>query len=381
MSSVVYLDFNATTPVLKETISELVSVMAEDFGNPASKTHRFGWKAAERVENSRSNMAKLLNCEPGELYFNSGSTEGLNTLIKGFFKAYHSKGRHIISCKTEHKAVLDSLEYIKNEGAEISWLGVDRNGQISLNELKSLLRPETIAVCLMLANNETGIIHDMKTIASIVHEAGALLVCDATQAVGKIAIDIYSLGIDAMVFSGHKFYAMKGVGGVFVKRKNPRVRCLPMLHGGGHENGFRSGSLNVAGIVSMELSLQKNLENLESESQRQIELRQKLESGIKMMGGLVIGENMLRLPNTTMVLLPGIKAEKLITQLPFFAFSTGSACSSAQNTPSHVLLAMGYTEEEAYSAIRISIGRFTLEEDVLSFVTELRKSYKTIGNQ
>jgi cysteine desulfurase len=373
MSFPIYLDYNATTPVLKETADALVNLLVDDFGNAASTTHRFGWKAAEKVKTARANLAKTLNCEPNELYFNSGATEGLNTTIKGLFSAYASKGKHFISSKTEHKAVMDSLAFIESQGAEISWLEVDKSGLVPLLELQSKLRPDTVAVCLMLANNETGVIQDLSTLAKAIHDVGAILVCDATQAVGKIPVDVQALGVDVLVFSGHKCYAMKGIGGMFVRRKNPRVKIFPLLHGGGHENGLRSGTLNVPGIVSMELSLQIILGSLLTESNRQIGLKHLLETGLKELGGIIVGEPSLRLPNTTMVLMPGIKAEKLITQLPQFAFSTGSACTSALPKPSHVLLAMGYSENEAFSAIRISTGRFTDEKHILAFLADLKQ--------
>ncbi len=371
MSFPVYLDYNATTPVLKETANALVNLLVDDFGNAASTTHRFGWKAAEKVKSVRANLAQALNCEPNELYFNSGATEGLNTTIKGLFSAYASKGKHYISAKTEHKAVLDSLAFIEAQGAEISWLELGKSGQVSITELQNLLRPDTVAVCLMLANNETGVIQDISSLAKVTHDAGAILVCDATQAVGKIPVDVQALGVDVMVFSGHKCYAMKGIGGMFVRRKNPRVKILPLLHGGGHENGLRSGTLNVPGIVSMELSLKIILEGLLQESNRQMALRNLLEAGLKERGGIIVAEQSMRLPNTTMVLLPEITAEKLITQLPQYAFSTGSACTSALPKPSHVLLAMGYTENQAFSAIRISTGRNTHEKDVIAFLDDL----------
>jgi cysteine desulfurase len=376
MSLPVYLDYNATTPVLKETAHPLVNLMVDDFGNAASNTHRFGWKAAEKVKMARTNLAQALNCEPNELYFNSGATEGLNTAIKGLFSAYATKGKHFISAKTEHKAVLDSLAFIESQGAEVSWLEVDKTGLVSLAELQNLLRPDTVAVCLMLANNETGVIQDVATFAKTIHEAGAILVCDASQAVGKIPVDVQALGVDVLVFSGHKCYALKGIGGMFVRRKNPRVKIGPLLHGGGHENGLRSGTLNVPGIVSMDLSLQIILGSLTTENYRQNGLKHLLEEELKELGGIIVADHSLRLPNTTMVLLPGIKAEKLITQLPRFAFSTGSACTSALPKPSHVLMAMGFTEDQAYSAIRISTGRFTEEKDVLAFLDDLRACIK-----
>jgi cysteine desulfurase len=204
---------------------------------------------------------------------------------------------------------LDSLAFIESQGAEISWLEVDKSGLVPLSELQSKLRPDTVAVCLMLANNETGVIQDLSTLAKAIHDVGAILVCDATQAVGKIPVDVQALGVDVLVFSGHKCYAMKGIGGMFVRRKNPRVKIFPLLHGGGHENGLRSGTLNVPGIVSMELSLQIILGSLLTESNRQIGLKHLLETGLKELGGIIVGEPSLRLPNTTMVILPGIKAE------------------------------------------------------------------------
>ncbi|MBX7182291.1 MAG: cysteine desulfurase [Bacteroidia bacterium] len=370
MSFPVYLDYNATTPVLSETMEVVLPLFTRDFGNASSNTHRYGFKAADLVKKSREQLASILNCEPNELYFNSGSTEGINTALKGLFWTHAAKGKHFISVKTEHKAVLDCLDFLETQGAEISWLEVGKDGRIQLDELQKLIRPDTIAVCVMLANNETGVIQDIESISALVHQAGSKLVCDATQAVGKIPVDIKQLGVDVLAFSGHKCYAMKGIGGLFVRRKNPRVSLPPLLHGGGHENGLRSGTLNVPGIVSLATSLQLVYSGLTNEIERQKKLQQILEDGLQRLGCLTVASQSPRLPNTTMALLPGIKAEKLITQLPGFAFSTGSACTSAIPKPSHVLVAMGYMEQ-ADSAIRISLGRMTQQADIEAFLNAL----------
>ena len=370
MSFPVYLDYNATTPVLSETMEVVLPLFTRDFGNASSNTHRYGFKAAELVKKSREQLASILNCEPNELYFNSGSTEGINTALKGLFWTHAAKGKHFISVLTEHKAVLDCLDFLETQGAEISWLEVGKDGRIQLDELQKLIRPDTIAVCVMLANNETGVIQDIESISALVHQAGSKLVCDATQAVGKIPVDIQQLGVDVLAFSGHKCYAMKGIGGLFVRRKNPRVSLPPLLHGGGHENGLRSGTLNVPGIVSLATSLQLVYSGLTNEIERQKQLQQILEDGLQRLGCLTVASQSPRLPNTTMALLPGIKAEKLITQLPGFAFSTGSACTSAIPKPSHVLVAMGYMEQ-ADSSIRISLGRMTQQADIEAFLNAL----------
>ncbi len=373
--SPIYLDYNATAPLLAETWQKLEPWFLNKFGNAASNTHSLGWQAADAVKQAREFFANHIGAsDPSEIYFTSGATEGLNTALKGIWASYQTKGKHIVSVKTEHKAVLDTLQFLETQGADISLLDVNKNGEIDLQELANAIRKDTIAVCVMLANNETGVISNLKPIAEIVHQKDSILVCDATQALGKIPVNVDELGVDVLVFSGHKFYAMKGVGGMFVRRKKPRVKLTPLMHGGGHENGLRSGTLNVTGILSMFYSLQTITTSLAVEMEQQTKLRDYLEEELKANFDVeIVAHKAARLPNTTMAIFKNIKADKLITKMPDFAFSMGSACTSALPKPSHVLEAMGYSETESAGAIRVSIGRNTEREDLVKFVEGLKR--------
>lgn len=360
----IYLDHNATTPVDPRVLEAMMPFFSNEFGNASSKTHRFGWYASEAVESAREKIAELIGCETQEIIFTSGATESINTAIKGIAKTYSSKGKHIITVSTEHKAVLDTCADLAEDGFEISHLHVDREGRIDVAELKFLLRADTILVAVMLANNETGTVQDIAAIAEIVHANNSILFSDTTQAFGKMRVDVSELGIDCCCISAHKFGGPKGVGALFVRRKNPRVIVHPLLHGGGHERGLRSGTLNVPGIVGLGRAAEIAMNETWDIAGRVSSWRTKLEQYITEDDrGFVNGSVKNRLPNTTSILIRGVKADKLIVQLPNIAIATGSACTSAEAKPSHVLRAMGLTEKEALSCIRISLGAATTEEE------------------
>ncbi len=375
MNPFIYFDHNATTPVDPRVLEAMLPFFSNEFGNASSKTHRFGWYASEAVELARGKVAELIGCETQEIVFTSGATESINLAIKGIAKTYSSKGKHIITVSTEHKAVLDTCADLAAEGFEISYLHVDREGRIDLTELKFLLRPETILVAVMLANNETGTVQDIAAIAEIVHLHNSILFCDTTQAIGKMRVDVNELGIDCCTISAHKFGGPKGVGALFVRRKNPRVTLHPLLQGGGHERGIRSGTLNVPGVVGLGKAVEIAMNETWDVAGRLSSWRTKLEQYITEDDrGFVNGCVKNRLPNTSNILIRGVKADKLIVQLPNIAMATGSACTSAEAKPSHVLIAMGLTENEALSCIRISLGAVTTEEETFRAREEIRNA-------
>lgn len=371
----IYLDYNATTPLDERVLAEMMPYLTQKFGNAGSNTHTWGWEAAEAVKMARTQVADAIHADESEIVFTSGATEAINLAIKGVAEMYESMGNHIITCKTEHKAVLDTCAYLSEKGFEMSYLSVDEKGRINLDELQNALTDKTILVCIMLANNETGVIQPIKEIAEIVHQTQAIMMSDCVQAVGKIAVNVQELGIDLMPISAHKFYGPKGVGALYVRRRNPRVRLIPQIHGGGQENNRRSGTLNIAGIVGLGKAIEIAEKEREADGIRLKTLRDKLENKlISNKAILVNGAQHSRLPHVSNLTFPGISAEKLIMKLPTFAMATGSACTSALQSPSHVLSAMGLSEKDAYSAIRISLGRFTTAEEVEKVIEGLLKN-------
>lgn len=367
MAQPVYLDFNATTPVDPRVMEYMLPFFMQHFGNASSRTHAYGWVAAQAVDDAREQVAALIGSETGEIIFTSGATEAINLALKGVYAAYASKGRHIITAQTEHKAVLDTCAALEAQGAEITVLPVDHEGMVDLAALKSVLRPDTILVAVMLANNETGTIQPVREIADLVHANGSVFFSDTTQAAGKLRIDVNEMGIDLCCLSAHKIYGPKGAGALYVRRKNLRVRLLPQMHGGGHEKGLRSGTLNVAGIAGFGKAAEIAASEWWNDAQRISILRTKLEQRIQDSGDVFInGSIRNRLPNTSSLSIRGIKADQLIVKLPGFAIATGSACTSAIPEPSHVLRAMGVSEELAYASIRLSLGRSTTEEESIA---------------
>lgn len=367
MAQPVYLDFNATTPADPRVMEYMLPFFTQHFGNASSRTHAYGWVAAQAVDDAREQVAALIGSEPGEIIFTSGATEAINLALKGVYEAYASKGRHIITAQTEHKAVLDTCAALEAQGAEITVLPVDHEGTVDLAALKNALRPDTILVAVMLANNETGTIQPVREIADLVHANGSVFFSDTTQAAGKMRIDVNETGIDLCCLSAHKIYGPKGAGALFVRRKNPRVSLLPQMHGGGHEKGLRSGTLNVSGIAGFGKAAEIAAGEWWNDAQRISILRTKLEQRIQDSGDVFInGSIRNRLPNTSSLSIRGIKADQLIVKLPGFAIATGSACTSAIPEPSHVLRAMGVSEELAYASIRLSLGRSTTEEECIA---------------
>jgi len=367
--SPIYLDYNSTTPVHPDVLSQMLPWFTERFGNASSKTHKYGWEAAAAVELAREQVANFAGCEPSEIIFTSGATEAINLAIKGVYRAYKNEGNHFIACTTEHKAVLDTLKDLQKTGAQVDLLNVDRDGRIDLDELRKLIREETIMVCIMMANNETGTIQDVAAIGDLCEEKNIVFLSDTTQAFGKIRVNVKENKFGLACLSSHKFYGPKGVGALYMSRKNPRARIHPLLTGGGHENGFRSGTLNVPGIVGMGAAAKISSDNLWDYGINTSRLRTIIEQSFELhCGGRINGYMKHRLPNTTNVLIPGIKAEQLIKLVDTVAFSTGSACTSALPEPSHVLKAMGLTDVEVYSSMRFSVGLENTQEEVLDAV-------------
>lgn len=374
----IYLDHNASTPVLKEVLDEMLPLFTSSFGNAASHTNRIGRQAYTLTENAIKNIADYFNCDSSELIMTSGATESINLAIKGVFEKYQSKGVHFITCSTEHKAVLDTFKTIQAQGAEVDYLEVDSNGEIDLFELKSKLKEDTVMVSIMLANNETGTIQNLQTISKLVHDNGSLLMSDITQAVGKIAISLDEMGIDLGVFSAHKFYGPKGVGGLYLRRRSPRVVVSEQINGGGHQKGRRSGTLNSPGIIGMAAALKyTNDGSLEDVKQ----IRDKFENDLKeSIEVKIISEQVNRLPNTSMVYFPGVKAERLITKCPDLSIAMGSACTSVNRESSHVLKAMGISDEHAACCIRFSFGRMNSIEQVPDIIDSLIIGIQAVKN-
>ncbi|MCX6214226.1 cysteine desulfurase family protein [Spirosoma sp.] len=371
----IYLDNNATTKLDPRVLDTMMPFLTDNFANAAS-THPFGVGASEAVKTARQQMADLLGCETHELVFTSGATEAINLAIKGVAENYASKGKHIITVQTEHKAVLDVCTYLEKRGYEVTYLPVQPDGLLNLDIVKAALRPDTILVSVMAVNNETGVIQPIEQIAELAHEVGALFMTDATQAVGKLPLDVDKSDIDLLAFSGHKFYGPKGVGGLFVRQRRPnKVKLEALLHGGGHERGLRSGTLNVPGIVGIGKAAE--LARLEmagaKEKRRVASLRGLLEMSLLTIPGTHINGNQEhRLHNTTNIYFENCDSDALIMGLEGIAVSNGSACTAASIDPSHVLLAMGLTETEAFSCLRFSLGRFNTEADVLATVNAIK---------
>ncbi len=362
----VYLDYNATTPCDPRVVEAMMPYFTLQFGNAASRTHSFGWQAEEAVELAREQTAKLIGAEPKEIVFTSGATESDNLAIKGVFENYASKGNHIITSVTEHKAVLDTCKHIEKKGAEITYLGVNAEGIISLAELEAAIKPNTVLISIMYANNETGTIQPIKEIGALAKKYGILFFTDATQAVGKIQVDVIKDGIDILALSAHKFYGPKGTGAIYLRRKNPRVKLAAQLDGGGHERGVRSGTLNVPGIVGLGKAAELALQEMKNEAKHGSGLRDKLEKAFLGLGGtLVNGSRVNRLPHVSNISFGELEGQSLMMSFhKDIAVSSGSACTSASMEPSYVLKAHGLSDLLAHSSIRFSVGRFTTEEEI-----------------
>ncbi|MBQ9183317.1 MAG: IscS subfamily cysteine desulfurase [Neisseriaceae bacterium] len=370
MKTPIYLDYAATTPVDKRVAEKMIPYLCEQFGNPASSSHSFGWNAEEAVENARAEIAALINADPREIIFTSGATESDNLAIKGAAHFYQSKGKHIITVKTEHKAVLDTCRELEREGFEVSYLGVKENGLLDLDELKDAIRSDTILVSVMSVNNEIGVIQDIDLIGKICREKGVLFHTDAAQAAGKMTLDVQTQHIDLMSLSAHKIYGPKGVGALYVRRK-PRVRLEAQMHGGGHERGFRSGTLPTHQIVGMGEAYRLARLEMADDNAKALELRTQFLNGIKEIEEVYInGDLNRRIPQNLNVSFNFVEGESLMMAVKELAVSSGSACTSASLEPSYVLRALGRNDELAHSSLRITFGRFTTHEEI-DFATKL----------
>lgn len=372
----IYLDNNATTPTDPRVIEAMLPYFYEKPGNPASRNHPFGWIAEEAVDYAREQIAELIHVDSKEIIFTSGATESDNLALKGVFEMYRSKGNHIITAKTEHKAVLDSCKKIEKMGGEVTYLDVERDGRIDPAKLDAAIKPETILVSIMWANNETGVIQDMKAIGDVCKKHGVLLMSDATQAVGKIDVDPKAAGVHLMAFSSHKMYGPKGVGALYVCRKNPRVKVTAQMDGGGHERGMRSGTLNVPGIVGFGKAAKIAKEEMADDAARLSKLRDKLQNALaaNLEEVYVNGNQEHRMPHVTNLSFKHVEGEGLMmTFNQEIAVSSGSACTSASLEPSYVLVALGLGDDLAHSSIRFSLGRFTTEEDIDFAIEALTK--------
>jgi cysteine desulfurase len=360
------MDNHATTPVDPRVFEAMRPYFVEEFGNAASRTHQFGWRAAEAVKIAREKIAQLINAEPEEIIFTSGATESDNLAIKGVTHAYAEKGKHIITCVTEHKAVLDSCKRLESEGFQVTYLPVGRDGRVDLPRLIEAITDQTTLITIMFANNEIGVIHPIAEIGTIAKERGILFHCDAVQALGKVPVDVQALGIDLLSISAHKMYGPKGIGALYVRRKKPRVRLLPIIDGGGHERGMRSGTLNVPGIVGLGKACEICQAEMPEESPRIAALRDKLQNYIlsNLEEVCINGSIEHRLPNCLNMSFAYVEGESLMMGIDDVAVSSGSACTSATLEPSYVLRALGLPVELAHSSIRFGLGRFNTEEEV-----------------
>ena len=369
----VYLDYAATTPVDKRVAEKMIPYLTETFGNPASNSHAFGWEAEEAVEKARADIAALINADPKEIIFTSGATESDNLAIKGAANFYKTKGKHLITVKTEHKAVLDTMRELERQGFEVTYLGVQENGLIDLEELKAAIRDDTILISVMWVNNEIGVVQDIPAIGEICRERKIIFHVDAAQACGKVPVDVEAAKIDLLSMSGHKVYGPKGIGALYVRRK-PRVRLEAQMHGGGHERGFRSGTLPTHQIVGMGEAFRIAKEELEQDMAHYTKLRDIFLKGIEGIEEVYInGDLEHRAPNNLNVSFNFVEGESLIMAVKELAVSSGSACTSASLEPSYVLRALGRNDELAHSSLRITFGRMTTEEEV-QFAAELIKS-------
>ena len=369
----IYLDYAATTPVDKRVAEKMIPYLTETFGNPASSSHAFGWVAEEAVEKARADIAALINADSKEIVFTSGATESNNLAIKGAANFYKTKGKHLITVKTEHKAVLDTMRELERQGFEVTYLGVQENGLIDLEELKAAIRDDTILISVMWVNNEIGVVQDIPAIGEICRERKIIFHVDAAQACGKVPVDVEAAKIDLLSMSGHKVYGPKGIGALYVRRK-PRVRLEAQMHGGGHERGFRSGTLPTHQIVGMGEAFRIAKEELEQDMAHYRKLRDIFLKGIEGIEEVYInGDLEHRAPNNLNVSFNFVEGESLIMAVKELAVSSGSACTSASLEPSYVLRALGRNDELAHSSLRITFGRMTTEEEV-QFAAELIKS-------
>ena len=366
MNLPIYMDYNATTPVDPRVLDAMLPCFSDHFGNAASRTHPYGWAAAKLAESARARIAAAIGAHPEEIVFTSGATEANNLAIKGFAHAVRGHRGHVVTCATEHKAVLDPCAALEREGFAVTILPVDADGRLDPQRVAEALTARTGLASVMLANNETGTLHPIAAIAALCRERGVVLHCDATQAAGKVPVDVNTLGVDLLSLSAHKLYGPKGVGALYVRRRTPRLHLVPILDGGGHEQGMRSGTLNVPGIVGFARALDIALEAMLAESARLAALRDRLQDAIRSRLEVVTvnGDAEHRLPNTLNLSFAGVDGAALLVGVREVAVASGSACTSANPKPSHVLLAMGRSKALANASLRFSLGRGNTPEDV-----------------
>jgi cysteine desulfurase len=374
----IYLDYNATTPVDPRVVQAMLPWFSEHFGNAASSTHGMGCDAAGGIEAARADIATTINAQAKDIIFTSGATESINLALIGMARQYQERGRHIITCATEHRATLETCEYLQTQGFSLTVLPVDATGQLSLDEFKNALRPDTIFVSIMAANNEIGTLHDIAAIGRVAREKGIFLHVDAAQAYGKIPLDVEVLSVDLMSLSAHKCYGPKGVGALYLRRREPRVRLQPLLFGGGHERGLRAGTLNVPGIMGMAKAGIIAHDEMASDQARIAALKERLWTGLQSVAPRRLGHPTACLAGTLNVLFPGIDAKRLLIETPRVAASLGAACTSVMPKPSHVLRAIGLDWRAAEGAVRLSLGRFTTAAEVDEAAQLLCDSYQRI---
>lgn len=371
----IYLDSNATTPVDERVLNAMIPYFTQSFGNAASRNHSFGWSAEEAVDYAREQVAKIIGASEKEIIFTSGATESNNLAIKGVFEMYAEKGKHIITLNTEHKAVLDTCKHLEKLGAEITYLSVGTDGLLNLEDLEKAMRPDTILVSVMYANNEIGVVQPIREIAAIAKKFGALFHTDATQAVGKIPVDVIADGIDLLSFTAHKMYGPKGVGALYVRRKNPRVKVTAQMDGGGHERGMRSGTLNVPGIVGFGKACEIALAEMDSDAKRLGALRDKLENALLQMEEAYLnGSKEHRLPHVANISFKYVEGEGLMMGVKDIAVSSGSACTSASLEPSYVLKNLGLDDELAHSSLRFGLSKYTTEEEIDYTISHVKEA-------
>lgn len=382
MGKVIYLDHNATTPVDPRVVEAMLPYFTEIFGNPASIDHEPGHLAKQAVEKARLQVADIINARSDEIIFTSGATESDNIALFGVAEKYAKKGNHIITCVTEHKAVLDCCDKLESMGIEITRLPVDQFGLVDPEDVEKAITAKTILVSIMTANNEIGTIAPIKEIGAITRRNGVLFHTDAAQAVGHIPIDVQEMNIDIMSISGHKIYGPKGIGALYRRRSNPRANLSPRIYGGGHERGLRSGTLNVPGIIGFGKALEIAKKEMKEEAQKLLDLKEKLLNGIRFNidGILLNGHPVYRLPNNLNISIPGIESKALIPQLKGIAISAGSACTTTQVEASHVITSLGFGNERAHSAIRISVGRFNSESNINQAVKIISEAINQLIN-
>ncbi len=374
----IYMDYSATTPVDPRVAAKMIPWLTEHFGNPASRSHAYGWEAEKAVEEARAEVAALVNCDPKEIVWTSGATESINLALKGAAHFYKDRGRHLVTVKTEHKATLDTMRELERQGFEVTYLDVLENGLLDLEAFEAALRPDTILASVMFVNNEIGVIQPIREIGEITRERGIFLHVDAAQATGKVVIDLAELKVDLMSFSAHKTYGPKGVGALFV-RKKPRVRLEAQMHGGGHERGFRSGTLATHQIVGMGEAFRLARVEMATECERIRMLRDRLLAGLRDIPEMFVnGDLESRVPHNLNVSFNFVEGESLIMGIKEVAVSSGSACTSASLEPSYVLRALGRSDELAHSSIRLTVGRFTTEDDIDQTIASMKRTVEKL---